>query len=75
MKKEEEIFELLKTNRKLGIEELYKNYSKPVIEGKDLAVFNVNEEVDLLQGITATDYEDGNLTSKINVKTDYEKGI
>ena len=51
---------------------LYKNYSKPVIEGKDLAVFNVNEEVDLLQGITATDYEDGNLTSKINVKTDYE---
>ena len=53
---------------------LYKNYSKPVIEGKDLAVFNVNEEVDLLQGITATDYEDGNLTSKINVKTDYEKG-
>ena len=28
MKKEEEIFELLKTNRKLGIEELYKNYSK-----------------------------------------------
>lgn len=53
---------------------LYKNYSKPVIEGKDLAVFNVNEEVDLLQGITATDYEDGNLTSKIKVKTDYEKG-
>ena len=53
---------------------LYKNYSKPVIEGKDLAVFNVNEEVDLLQGITATDYEDGNLTSKINVKTDYDKG-
>lgn len=30
MKKEEEIFELLKTNRKLGIEELYKNYSKLV---------------------------------------------
>ena len=53
---------------------LYKNYSKPVIEGKDLVAFNVNEEVDLLQGIRATDYEDGNLTSEINVKTDYEQG-
>ena len=53
---------------------VYKNYSKPVIEGKDLLVFNVNEKVDLLQGITATDYEDGDLTSKIKVKTDYEQG-
>ena len=32
MKKEEEIFELLKTNRKLGIEELYKNDGKDVNE-------------------------------------------
>ena len=47
---------------------------QPVIEGKDLVAFNVNEEVDLLQGIRATDYEDGNLTSEINVKTDYEQG-
>ncbi|WP_294393069.1 NPCBM/NEW2 domain-containing protein [uncultured Clostridium sp.] len=53
---------------------LYKNYSNPVIEGNDLAVFKVNEEVDLLQGITAADYEDGDLTSEINVETDYEQG-
>ena len=54
---------------------LYKYYSKPVIKGDDVIVFNIKEKVDLLQGITATDFEDGNITSDVKVvETDYAEG-
>ena len=53
---------------------LYQNYSKPVIKGDDVIVFNTKEKVDLLQGIVATDYEDGDITSKVKVNTDYSYG-
>jgi RNA polymerase sigma-70 factor (ECF subfamily) len=51
MKKEEEIFELLKTNRKLGIEELYKNYSKLVFGVIYSILKNTDETEDLLQNV------------------------
>ena len=53
---------------------LYQNYLKPVIKGDDVIVFNTKEKVDLLQGIVATDYEDGDITSKVKVNTDYSYG-
>ena len=53
---------------------LYQNYLKPVIKGDDVIVFNTKEKVDLLQGIVATDYEDGDITSKDKVNTDYSYG-
>ena len=53
---------------------LYQYYSKPVIKGDDVIVFNIKEKVDLLQGITATDLEDGDLTSEVKVETDYAEG-
>jgi len=51
MKKEEEIFELLKTNRKLGIEELYKNYSKLVFGVIYSILKNTDEAEDVLQNV------------------------
>lgn len=51
MKKEEEIFELLKTNRKLGIEELYKNYSKLVYGVIYSILKNPDETEDVLQNV------------------------
>jgi len=51
MKKEEEIFELLKTNRKLGIEELYKNYSKLVYGVIYSILTNTDETEDVLQNV------------------------
>lgn len=51
MKKEEEIFELLKTNRKLGIEELYKNYSKLVFGVIYSILKNTDETEDVLQNV------------------------
>lgn len=51
MKKEEEIFELLKTNRKLGIEELYKNYSKLVYGVVYSILKNTDETEDVLQNV------------------------
>ena len=51
MKKEEEIFELLKTNRKLGIEELYKNYSKLVFGVIYSILKNTEETEDVLQNV------------------------
>ncbi len=44
---------------------VYQYNSKPVIKGDDVVVFDVKEKVDLLQGITATDFEDGDITSCI----------
>lgn len=51
MKKEEEIFELLKTNRKLGIEELYKIYSKLVFGVIYSILKNTVETEDVLQNV------------------------
>lgn len=51
MKKEEEIFELLKTNRKLGIEKLYKNYSKLVYGVIYSILKNTDETEDVLQNV------------------------
>lgn len=51
MKKEEEVFELLKTNRKLGIEELYKNYSKLVYGVIYSILKNTDETEDVLQNV------------------------
>ena len=51
MKKEEEIFELLKTNRKLEIEELYKNYSKLVFGVIYSILKNTDETEDVLQNV------------------------
>lgn len=51
MKKEEEIFELLKTNRRLGIEELYKNYSKLVYGVIYSILKNTDETEDVLQNV------------------------
>lgn len=51
MKKEEEIFELLKTNRKLGIEELYKIYSKLVFGVIYSILKNTDETEDVLQNV------------------------
>ncbi|EDT78306.1 NPCBM/NEW2 domain-containing protein [Clostridium perfringens] len=48
--------------------------SKPIIKGENLA-YNMNEKVDLMKGITATDIEDGNITSKIQIKSsDFVEG-
>ena len=46
MKKEEEIFELLKTNRKLGIEELYKNTdeTEDVLQNVFVKIFKLDNE-------------------------------
>ena len=51
MKKEEEIFEILKKNRKLGIEELYKNYSKLVYGVIYSILKNTDETEDVLQNV------------------------
>lgn len=57
-----------------GDSKLYKNYAKPEIKGEKFLAFKVNETVDLLKGISASDLEDGDLTSKIKVTTDYKQG-
>lgn len=41
--------------------------SKPVISGANDVTINLNENFDILKGITANDKEDGDLTSKIEV--------
>lgn len=45
--------------------DVYRN-NPPVISGGDITI-TIGDEVDLLKGITATDVEDGNITSKIKV--------
>ncbi|AQW26860.1 carbohydrate-binding protein [Clostridium perfringens] len=48
--------------------------SKPIIKGENLA-YNMDEKVDLMKGITATDIEDGNITSKVEIKSsDFVEG-
>ncbi|XZL26507.1 NPCBM/NEW2 domain-containing protein [Clostridium perfringens] len=48
--------------------------SKPVIKGENLA-YSMDEKVDLMKGITATDIEDGNITSKVQIKSsDFVEG-
>ncbi|MFR8733863.1 MAG: NPCBM/NEW2 domain-containing protein [Clostridium perfringens] len=48
--------------------------SKPIIKGENLA-YSMDEKVDLMKGITATDIEDGNITSKIQIKSsDFVEG-
>ncbi|WP_283693168.1 NPCBM/NEW2 domain-containing protein [Clostridium perfringens] len=48
--------------------------SKPIIKGENLA-YNMDEKVDLMKGITATDIEDGNITSKVQIKSsDFVEG-
>lgn len=48
--------------------------SKPIIKGENLA-YSMDEKVDLMKGITATDIEDGNITSKVQIKSsDFVEG-
>ena len=47
---------------------------KPKFKGDESVAFNINEEIDLIKGISVTDGEDGDLTSKIEVESDYVKG-
>ena len=48
--------------------------SKPVIKGENLA-YSMDEKVDLMEGITATDIEDGDITSNIQIKSsDFVEG-
>ena len=47
---------------------------KPKFKGDESVAFNINEEIDLIKGISVTDGEDGDLTSKIEVESDYIKG-
>lgn len=48
--------------------------SKPIIKGENLA-YIMDEKVDLMKGITATDIEDGNITSKVQIKSsDFVEG-
>ncbi len=42
--------------------------SKPEITGDNL-VYSMDEQVDLMKGLTATDVEDGNLTENITIKS------
>ncbi|MFR2768036.1 MAG: immunoglobulin-like domain-containing protein [Thomasclavelia sp.] len=50
------------------------NNGKPKFTGDDKVAFNINDKIDLLKGIKATDAEDGDITSKIEVETDYIEG-
>lgn len=47
---------------------------KPKFTGDDKIAFNINDKIDLLKGIKATDAEDGDITSNIEVETDYIEG-
>ncbi|EGT3615973.1 DUF5011 domain-containing protein [Clostridium perfringens] len=48
--------------------------SKPVIKGENLA-YSIDENVDLMEGILATDIEDGDITSKVKIKSsDFVQG-
>ncbi len=48
--------------------------SKPIIKGENLA-YSMDEKVDLMKGISATDIEDGNITSKVQIKSsDFVEG-
>jgi hypothetical protein len=48
--------------------------SKPEITGDNL-VYSMDEKVDLMKGLTATDVEDGNLTENIKIKSsDFVEG-
>ena len=50
------------------------NSGKPKFTGDDKIAFNINDKIDILKGIKVTDAEDGNLTSNIEVETDYIEG-
>lgn len=53
---------------------LFSIESKPEIAGDNL-VYSMDEEVDLMKGLTATDFEDGNLTENITIKSsDFVEG-
>ena len=53
---------------------LFTMESKPEITGGNL-VYSMGEEVDLMKGLTATDFEDGNLTKDIKIKSsDFREG-
>ena len=53
---------------------LTKNNGTPKFTGEDKIAFNINEDIDILKGIKATDAEDGDLTENIQVETDYIEG-
>lgn len=49
---------------------------KPVISGAESRVYTVDEAVeDLLAGVTAEDYEDGDLTDALQVESDVQEGV
>ena len=53
---------------------LFSMESKPEIIGDNL-VYSMDEEIDLMNGIIAKDYEDGDLTSKVEIKSsDFVEG-
>ena len=53
---------------------LFSMESKPEIIGDNL-VYSMDEETDLMNGIIAKDYEDGDLTSKVEIKSsDFVEG-
>ena len=53
---------------------LFTMESKPTITGDNL-VYSMDEEVDLMNGLKATDFEDGDITKNITVKSsDFVKG-
>ena len=48
--------------------------SRPVIKGENIA-YSMDDNVNLMEGIVATDIEDGNLTSKVKIKSsDFVEG-
>lgn len=49
--------------------DLYVANNQPTITAKDITI-KVGDKVNLLAGVTATDKEDGNITSRITYKTD-----
>ncbi|MBU3803872.1 MAG: NPCBM/NEW2 domain-containing protein, partial [Candidatus Cellulosilyticum pullistercoris] len=53
---------------------LFTMESKPEITGDNI-VYSMGEEIDLMKGLTARDFEDGDLTEKIEIKSsDFREG-
>lgn len=50
----------------------YKTNEKPILNGITDKTISIGETVDSLKGVSATDYEDGDLTSKISVTESYD---
>ncbi len=50
------------------------NSGKPKFTGDDKVAFNINDKIDLLKGIKATDAEDGDITSKIRSRNRLHRG-